>query len=196
VAGCYITDNFLHPIEYQIISLVVKLFEEKETDCVGFSFIARKGLSFTGETHTCVLWKSKENYKLIDSNQEKYSKFLPDLIKAGFKLEMGYISGLEELYNSNSVNKRDCIDIAMKIILEIQSNKDKTTKAVYDLLHRMFNNDPRGNKLLQGILTLKDGLTITKLHSCNKKDRQIAYSVLSDLARMKVIESAKSEDSK
>lgn len=115
--------------------------------------VTKEGLK-TGlpETHTVVVWKvSDKEYQIIDPNRDKFSEHLtkgnPSILGTEFP-EVKFPQNPGDLYNAKaSPQKRDCIDIAVKIAFTIneQEKQGKTIDQITEYVKERFNTDVARN---------------------------------------------------
>ena len=155
LVGHIIAKDILHPIEYQLLIeaakilgkhcasevfvntatadrpyannvLLVDIFPRKQdsTDTVYISLDSKVG---GPETHTVVLWRTKENeLTLIDPTNEKCSHFLVGKTINGYQIISGQYPE-SQIYSNDIRNlkkePRDCTDIAVKIAFELNERQ-------------------------------------------------------------------------
>jgi hypothetical protein len=118
------------PLAHNMV--LIDIFPRKD---VGGTFFISLDSKVSGpETHTVVLWKTKEHeITLIDPTNEKFSHFLVGQTINGCRI----ISGQDpesQIYSNDPRNPkkepRDCTDIAVKIAFELDECQQRTTTNV------------------------------------------------------------------
>ena len=148
------------------------------------------------EIHTVVLWRKTDNtIVLIDPSMQGFSSFLKDKLLHEFGIEVelpklgskdGLLYGINySEYSNKNIKKRDCIDVAAKIGLELNE------------LQKMFNNveiiQREAIKRITNDIKINDSLDSVKklnlpfgdLLSTNKEIRKYDYELINNYANIK-----------
>ncbi|HJK87186.1 MAG TPA: ankyrin repeat domain-containing protein [Candidatus Megaira endosymbiont of Nemacystus decipiens] len=192
------TANFtpmLEQLEFEVINLALERLNKKNPVILIDIFEHEKGgLPKLSSTHTVCLWKQQDDKLLIiDPSNADYSSFLKGLIQ-----KQASDSDLKiNIYNVDKKNKkfyqsdllgplkdelsRDCIDIAVKIGLQIQENLSNNlgVKTVESNISNL-SNQPALNKTVKELGN--DGIIVRALQSTDSKVREDTRKLLKDNA--------------
>ena len=200
IVGAIIEKGVVHPYEGTLFIKTFNYFENTESAEVyvknksGYPnnvvlidiFDRSKGFINEGinQTHTIVLWKKKDNeIILIDPSNIEYSKHLcerfkltplnptKNIIYGSEGKETGYSE-----YFQKEPKPRDCIDIAVKIALEL-NEQQKLCDNLNEIDNNMLQQISNQNTIAPHMILVKD-ISVRTLQSTNQHTRVSALYTL------------------
>jgi hypothetical protein len=181
----------LHFIEEQIFELAFEELKIRPVVLVDvFKRSGRAANSPHPETHTVCLWAYKEDaFLIIDPNNAEFTDFIPKALGSR-NLEMWEHSTpktkfvTRKFYSTNVINpigrgksdKRDCIDISVKIAFQIIQSRGLDYETIKNEINKLSNQ----SVVNRGILGGADGTILRELQSSNLDNRKRGIQLLQD----------------
>ena len=150
------------------------------------------------EIHTVVLWKKADDtIVLIDPSAQGFSSFLRDKLFGEFdiKVELPKLGSKDGLlyginyseYSNKNIKRRDCIDVAAKIGLELNELQKVFNDGDVDIIQKEaikhITNDIKVNDSLDSVKKLN--LPFGDLLSTSKEVREYNYKLINNYASLK-----------